>query len=67
MKIRYECVYRCREHGIFRRKGMLDIHETVECPSKGCHRLSELVEGTFIRVADNKRTVSKNQKKLEVN
>jgi hypothetical protein len=64
LKIRYTCTYECREHGVFSKKSMHDIHETVECPK--CHRISELVEGTFVRVAEHKRIITKTQKKLEV-
>jgi hypothetical protein len=64
LKIRYTCTYRCREHGLFTKKGMHDIHETVECP--GCHRTSELVEGAFTCVGERKRIITKTQKKLEM-
>ena len=64
MKIRYSCTYKCREHGVFTKSGMRDVYESVECPQ--CHRLSELVEGSFHCIAESKRIISKTQKQLVV-
>jgi len=66
MKIRYELVFKCREHGTFVKKNMMDVYESAECPHPGCHRLSELEEGPLRRIKEYKRVIPKNQKKLEV-
>lgn len=64
MKLRYELIFKCREHGVFTKKSMHDVVESTDCPQ--CHRLSEFVEGTVRRVQEYKRTIPKTQKKLEV-
>lgn len=64
MKIKYELHFNCREHGTFIKKNAHDIVESTDCPQ--CHRLSELVDGTFRRIQEYKRVIPKNQKKLEV-
>ena len=63
MKIRYNLTYKCREHGLFT-KVRYDLYESVECSK--CHRLCELVEGTFHCVQEPKHIITKTQKKLEV-
>jgi hypothetical protein len=64
VKLRYELVFRCREHGRFIKKNLQDIVESTDCPH--CHRLSEFVEGTVQKIQERKRVIPKSQKKLEV-
>jgi len=64
LKLRYTNTYKCREHGIFIKKNMQNVHETIDCPT--CGRTSDLTEGFFTCVAEHKRVIPKTQKKLEV-
>jgi len=64
MKIRYELNFKCRECGTFIKKGAQDIVESTDCPK--CHRMSDLVDGTFRKIQEYKRVTPKTQKKLEV-
>ena len=64
MRIRYSCTYRCTTCGLFTKKNMNDVHETMEC--KTCHRTSDLVEGSFTCTPESKRILTKTQSRLKV-